>query len=187
MPCPPWCDRADAHKEDEDLHDREHGSASFIIELTLERYRPGDAGGTGHLDVGMYQGYRESAPYICLLISDHHEVNFELAEAAGVARLLAAPPEKWQAVTLTMMQSEAVMPSTGPRGTEKHSSLFASFPFTRSAVLTVREVLDTVMVFGPVQSSPDHDQSPRYLALTPAEARELAAALSELAAVGRRL
>jgi len=117
------------------------------------------------------------------MVSDREEVLLELAEARELARLLADPPHEWAALTLTMMNSDPVMPAGfhgEGRPASKRVAHFAAFPFTRSPVAAVRRVLDSVTVFCPVQTDPHRDQSPRYLALTPGEAAGLAAMVAKL-------
>jgi hypothetical protein len=185
-PCPPWCMMTVSHQDGELYDDRLHMSAGYEIELTLEEPHTVEAGGKviasgpAHLSAGMWQHYRERDPHICLIVNDGEDVLLELAEAQEMARLLSGPPEGWAPVTLTMMDPDAVMPpGYGTAGEAAPvGAHHAAFPFTRPAVLAVRQVLDTVTVFTQVRRG--EDQVPRYLAFTPAEAAELAAALASL-------
>jgi hypothetical protein len=182
-PCPSWCALTSPHDDHEMYADRMHASAGHEIELSQEPPRKSDP---SHLNAEMWQHYRDRDPHIVLTVNDHEEVLLELAEARKLARLLLAPAREWTSVTLTMMDPDAVLPDGGQGAGEPgpaHGVHFSAFPFTRSAVIAVSRVLDTVAVFTQIRQG--DDQVPRYLALTPAEAGELAAALTALLEAAR--
>lgn len=179
-PCPAWCRMS--HTENDSRDDRVHSSDCHSIELALEPLTGiGDETFPATLNAEMWMDYRDARPHICLTVNDREEILLELGEAEEAARLLAAPPGEWVSVVLTMMDPDHVMPpgcpETGP--VPEPMSMFRVHPFCHRPVLAVRKALDSVMVFSPVQA-PDRDQSPRYLAFTPAEAAELAAVITKL-------
>jgi hypothetical protein len=181
--CPPWCRRG--HRDDDDGIDRLHSSSRDPeIELTLEP-RAEIRGETfpAHIGAAMVMHYRDARPHVYLIVNDHEEVLLELPEAQELARLLADPPNEWASLTLTMMDPDSVIPS-GFREEDvpvpERVAHVAAFPFTRSPVAAVRQVLDIVTVFCPVQTDPHRDQSLRYLTLRPEEATELATTIAKL-------
>jgi hypothetical protein len=182
-PCPPWCQRG--HRDEDSGRDRAHSSGSAPeIELTLEpRVEVGGDLFPAHIGAVMMMHYRDARPHACLSVSDREEVLLELPEARELAQLLADPPHEWASLTLTMMDSDPVMPAgfgVEGRPGPKSAANFAAFPFTRSPVAAVRRVLDSVMVFCPFQTDPYREQMSRYLALTPGEAASLATMIAKL-------
>jgi hypothetical protein len=182
-PCPPWCQRGhrDDHasgREDERLHSGDG------VYMDLSKESGGDAsGGVSFISAGIWQGYRDSRPHILLTLNDSEELYLELDEAEELARLLDDPAEEWASLLPTMMDTEIIAPAGFPgigKPTPQPMAHFAAFPFTRKPVVAVRRVLDTVTVFAPVQAGQYHEQSPRYVALTPGEAAGLAAAIVKL-------
>jgi hypothetical protein len=188
-PCPPWCDTK--HADGDCWEDRLHSAGDHDVNLTLEpRIAVDSETFTAHIGTGLWMHYRDVRPHVCLSVNDRAEILLELDEAEEAARLLAAPPAKWEAVTLTMMEPDDVTPpgygSTARSAQPGHVSP-AAFPFTRPPLLAVRRVLDTVMVFCPVLPGgvgSGRGQESRYLALTPGEATELAAAVTDLVRQG---
>jgi hypothetical protein len=131
------------------------------------------ASGPADLNIGLWQGYRERDPYVTVTISESANVNFELAEAAEAARLLADPPRSgdWEQAVLSMMDADAV-------SLPRDSAHVRAFPFIRPPVFAVQQVLETVTVF--CHAGRSGEQAPRYLSLTPSEATELAGYLTAL-------
>jgi hypothetical protein len=182
-PCPPWCQTG--HRDDDDGMDRVHSSSRDPeIELTLEpRVKVESETYPAHIGAVMSMHYREARPHINLCVSDREEILLELTEARELARLLADPPREWASLTLTMMDPDSVLPSglgEGSKPVSKSMARVAAFPFTRSPIAAVRQVLDSVTIFCPVQTDPYRDQSLRYLVLSPGEAAELSAMIARL-------
>lgn len=181
-PCPAWC--TSRHEKHENREDRVHSGETEIFDLTLMRRASRHAADaedlTAHLDAGIWQAWRDARPYIYLSLNDGQEIHFELAEAQEAARLLAAPPGEWAQVVLTMMEPEPVM------GDDPGLPWIRSFPFAHPPVLAVRAMPGTVLVFSSflsgccTPSGDGGDQAPGYLALTPGEASEIAAAINKL-------
>jgi hypothetical protein len=182
-PCPTWCQTG--HHDGHCWSDRVHSGGSMPeIELSLE---PGtEAGGQtfpAFIGARLWMYYRDARPLIYLIVNDREEIRFELPEARELARLLAHPPREWATVTLTMMDADPALPSGfGEKGdlVAEHETRFTAFPFTWSPVAAVRQVLDSVTIFCPVQTDPDRDQALRYLAFTLGEAAELADMITRL-------
>src|SRR5579872_644574 len=183
-PCPPWC-KTEHHYYDRG-EDRVHssGGAGPEIELTLEpRVEIGGQTFPAHIGGGMWMHYRDVRPHVYLLLNDREEILLEQPEALELGRLLADPPNRWASLTLTMMEPDSVMPSgfraEGKPACNRVAHLAAS-PFTRTPVAAVRQELDSVTVFCPVQTPKGCSQPLRYLTLTPGEAAELSAMIARL-------